>query len=67
MNADVFEGKWRQMKGKVRETWGEITDDEIDQVRGNYENFLGLLQEKYGWQRERAERELEAAFEEDWD
>jgi uncharacterized protein YjbJ (UPF0337 family) len=59
MNQDVFAGKWKQLKGRAREWWGRLTDDEIDQVEGNAERLAGLLQERYGYSREEAEREIE--------
>jgi uncharacterized protein YjbJ (UPF0337 family) len=58
MNKDVFEGKWKQMRGQVREWWGKLTDDDLDKVAGKYDNFIGVLQEKYGYTRERAEEEF---------
>ncbi len=62
MNRHVFEGKWKQFRGRLKQAWGELTDDELDRVEGNYDEFVGLLQEKYGWERERAETEIEAEF-----
>ena len=59
MNQDVFEGKWKQLKGKVQEQWGELTSDELDQIDGRRRQVVGLLQEKYGYARERAEREFD--------
>ena len=56
MNWDVVKGDWTQMKGKAREKWGKLTDDELDQMHGNYEQFVGKLQEKYGWSKEEAEK-----------
>ena len=58
MNKDVFEGKWKQMRGQVREWWGKLTDDDLDRVAGKFDNFIGVLQEKYGYTRERAEEEF---------
>lgn len=58
MNKDILEGKWHQIKGQVKSQWGKLTDDEIDQVNGNFERMSGLLQEKYGKSREAAEREI---------
>jgi uncharacterized protein YjbJ (UPF0337 family) len=58
MNKDVFEGKWKQMRGQVREWWGKLTDDDLDKVAGKFDNFIGVLQEKYGYTRERAEEEF---------
>lgn len=58
MNADVLQGKWLQLKGKVRSQWGKLTDDELDQINGNSEQLVGLLQERYGYAKDRAEREV---------
>jgi len=60
MNEDILKGKWRQLKGSVREKWGEITNDDLDMINGEREQFIGTLQEKYGYGRERAEQELDA-------
>jgi uncharacterized protein YjbJ (UPF0337 family) len=57
MNNDVFEGKWKQLRGQVKEWWGKLTDDDLDKVDGKLDRFLGLLQEKYGYTREQAEEE----------
>lgn len=57
MNQDVVEGNWKQFKGKVREKWGDLTDDEVDQIAGKRENFIGKIQEKYGVKRDEAEKE----------
>jgi uncharacterized protein YjbJ (UPF0337 family) len=62
MNADIFKGKWNQLKGDVKKTWGNLTDNDIAQIEGNYDKFVGVLQERYGWQRERAEREVDNYF-----
>ena len=58
MNKDIFEGKWKEMRGKIKEWWGELTDDELDQANGNAEQIVGLLQQKYGYTREAAEEEF---------
>jgi len=55
---DIVEGKWKQMHGQAREWWGKLTDDELDQAAGKAEAVIGLLQEKYGYTRERAEGEF---------
>lgn len=64
MNKDIFEGKWKEMRGQVKEWWGELTDDELDQAAGNSEQIMGLLQQKYGYTRERAEQEFNRRLEE---
>lgn len=60
MNQDILEGKWNQVKGKVRQQWGELTDDDLSRIHGKREEVLGLLQERYGWSRERAESDYDA-------
>jgi len=59
MNRDVFEGKWKQVRGEAKVWWGKLTDDDLDKVAGKFEAFAGLLQEKYGYSREQAEEEIE--------
>jgi uncharacterized protein YjbJ (UPF0337 family) len=59
MNKDVFEGKWKQVRGEAKVWWGKLTDDDLDKVSGQFDVFVGLLQEKYGYSREQAEEEIE--------
>lgn len=59
MNRDVLKGKWMQMKGEVRRQWGRLTDDDLDQIQGSAEIMAGKLQERYGWGRADAEREID--------
>jgi uncharacterized protein YjbJ (UPF0337 family) len=58
MNQDIAEGKWKEMRGQVKEWWGKLTDDELEQAAGNAEQIVGLLQQKYGYTREAAEEEF---------
>ena len=58
MNQDIFEGKWKEMRGQVKEWWGKLTDDDLDQAAGNAEQIVGLLQQKYGYTRQDAEAEF---------
>tara|TARA_R110002126_G_scaffold200330_1_gene347953 strand:- start:12098 stop:12289 length:192 start_codon:yes stop_codon:yes gene_type:complete len=58
MNSDIAEGKWRQMSGSLKEKWGKLTDDDIQQVEGSLDKFCGKMQEKYGMGREQAEQEF---------
>ncbi len=66
MNKNILEGKWKQLKGEVRKQWGSLTDDELDQIAGNYEKLVGKLQEKYGYTQMEAERRVNE-FTENWD
>ena len=58
MNSDVFEGKWKQVRGQAKEWWGKLTDDDLERVGGKFDKFVGLIQTKYGYTRERAEKEV---------
>ncbi len=58
MAWDQIEGNWKQFKGKVKETWGDLTDDELDQIAGKRDVLLGKIQERYGMQKDEAERKL---------
>ena len=64
MNRDVLEGKWKQLRGKVREEWGELTDDELDQIAGRRDQLVGKIQEKYGYTRDEAERQVDEFMDE---
>ncbi|AZQ68554.1 CsbD family protein [Silicimonas algicola] len=59
MNWDQIEGNWKQFTGKVKENWGELTNDEITEARGEREQLIGLVQSKYGKARDEAEREVD--------
>jgi len=63
MNKNILEGKWKQLRGAVREKWGALTDDELDQIAGNSERLAGLLQEKYGYSQMEAERQIDEFLE----
>ncbi|MFZ5959911.1 CsbD family protein [Pseudomonas sp. QL9] len=58
MNSDVIKGKWKQLSGTLKEQWGKLTDDDLRAADGHAEYLVGKLQERYGWTRERAEREV---------
>lgn len=58
MSWDKVEGNWKQFKGKVKETWGKLTDDELEQIAGKREILLGKIQEKYGIAKDEAEKRV---------
>jgi uncharacterized protein YjbJ (UPF0337 family) len=60
MNQDTLKGQWTQLKGQVREKWGELTNDDLDQIQGRSEQLVGKIQERYGVARDEAERQLDA-------
>lgn len=59
MNWDQVEGRWKELKGKAIEKWGELTDDDLDQAAGKREQMAGLLQKKYGDNKADAERKVD--------
>ena len=56
MNWDQTEGKWKQLKGSVKEHWGKLTDDDLTVIAGNRDKFIGKVQERYGIAKEEAQR-----------
>lgn len=67
MNSDIAEGKWKQLKGKVQQAWGDLTNDDLDKMSGSREELVGKVQERYGYARDRAEQEVDRfARENDW-
>jgi uncharacterized protein YjbJ (UPF0337 family) len=62
MNQDTLEGNWKQIKGKVKERWGKLTDDDLDVLEGQTEQLAGKIQERYGIEREEAERQVKEFY-----
>lgn len=58
MNWDQIKGNWTQFKGRVKQQWGKLTDDDLLKIEGAREELIGLLQERYGYEKERAEQEV---------
>jgi len=52
-------GNWNMLKGKLREQWGKLTDDDFERAAGQRDQLVGRLQERYGYNKEQAERELD--------
>ena len=59
MNKDIFERRWKQVRGEIRGWWAKFTEDDLDKVAGQFEVFLVLLREKYGYYRARAVTEID--------
>lgn len=66
MNRNILEGNWKQIRGTIREKWGELTDDELDQIAGKRDKLAGVLQERYGYTQMEAERQIDD-FLETWE
>jgi uncharacterized protein YjbJ (UPF0337 family) len=60
MNIDILQGKWKQLKGKAKQQWGKLTDDDLDRVSGSRDELVGVIQERYGKTREQAEKEVDS-------
>jgi uncharacterized protein YjbJ (UPF0337 family) len=59
MNWDQLRGKWKQSKGKIREKWGNLTDDDLEIIAGQREQFIGQVQERYGMAKQEAEKQVD--------
>jgi uncharacterized protein YjbJ (UPF0337 family) len=59
MNWDQIEGKWREITGAVKERWGKLTDDDLEVIQGKRDQLAGRLQQRYGYAKERAEKEID--------
>ncbi|KAF1729401.1 MULTISPECIES: CsbD family protein [Pseudoxanthomonas] len=59
MNQDIIAGNWKQLKGRIQAKWGDLTDDDFKVAQGNAEYLEGRLQERYGYDRDRAHTEVE--------
>ena len=58
MNQDRIQGRWKQLKGKVKEQWGKLTDDDLDVIAGRRDQLLGRIQQRHGLARDEAERQI---------
>ncbi len=57
MNSDTMKGKWKQMRGQIQQKWGDFTNDDLDRIEGSQTELEGVLQERYGYTKERAKQE----------
>lgn len=68
MNKDIVKGHWKEIKGKLKQQWGKLTDDEVSQMTGTFDELQGVLQKRYGYAKDRAEKEIETFMERNhWD
>ncbi|PJD94270.1 MAG: general stress protein CsbD [Legionella sp.] len=66
MNEDIFEGKWEEIKGKVKQAWGALTDDDLKQIEGNQQEIFGKLQKHYGYNKDEAEKAIKDFKKQHW-
>jgi uncharacterized protein YjbJ (UPF0337 family) len=62
MNWNELSGKWKQMKGTVKQRWGKLTDDDLDYISGTRDKLIGRLQERYGINQQEAQKQAEEWF-----
>ncbi len=62
MNMDILKGKWKQLEGSIKQKWGKLTDDDMNYISGSAEKLVGKLQERYGWNKDEAEKEYKQAM-----
>ena len=58
MNGDMLAGNWMKFKGKVQQQWGKLTDNDLDKIQGKQKELVGRIQERYGYAKDRAEKEV---------
>ena len=58
MNQDIFEGKWEEVKGRIKKAWGELTDDDLKVIEGNHQELAGTLQKRYGYTVDQAKKAI---------
>lgn len=62
MNWDIIQGKWDQLKGSVKQQWGDLTDDDLTQIQGDRDRMAGKLQERYGWAKTEVDEKMNDFF-----
>lgn len=62
MNKDIFNGKWEEVKGKMKQAWGKLTDDDLKTIEGSHQEIYGKLQKHYGYSKEEAEKQVKDLF-----
>jgi uncharacterized protein YjbJ (UPF0337 family) len=64
MSQDVLKGQWRQISGRLKEWWGDLTDDDVKRIDGSKDRLIGVLQEKYGYAKDKALNEVSRRLDE---
>jgi uncharacterized protein YjbJ (UPF0337 family) len=62
MNKDQLSGRWKEIRGQIKQQWGKLTDDDMDRIDGKREELVGRIQRAYGKSRDEADREVESFF-----
>lgn len=59
MNKQIIKGTWNEISGKLKSAWGKITNDELEQIKGDHQQIYGILQKHYGYTKDQIDQELE--------
>lgn len=59
MNKEIFKGNWNIVKGKLKQQWGKLTDDDIAKINGSYDELVGYIEKRYGMKKEQVEKQIE--------
>jgi uncharacterized protein YjbJ (UPF0337 family) len=59
MNNDIMQGNWTELKGKMQKQWGKLTNDDLDMIEGDRKQLVGRIQQRYGYAKEQAQREVD--------
>lgn len=62
MNSDILKGNWKQFRGEIQKQWGKLTNDDLDVIQGEYDKLVGRIQEKYGYEKDEAQQEVDEFF-----
>ncbi len=62
MNTEIFKGKWNEVKGKLKQKWGKLTDDDLTVIEGKHEEIYGLLQKYYGYTKDQINKHIDSEF-----
>jgi uncharacterized protein YjbJ (UPF0337 family) len=65
MNQDQFKGRWSQFKGELKKKWGQFTDDDLLQIEGNYDKFIGTVQTRYGDRKDEVKKWVDQWYQND--
>jgi uncharacterized protein YjbJ (UPF0337 family) len=65
MNQDQFKGRWSQFKGELKKKWGQLTDDDLLQIEGNYDKFIGTVQTRYGDRKDEVKKWVDQWYQND--
>lgn len=63
MNRDILKGNWKQLKGKIKQQWAKLTDDDLAMVEGSYDELEGIIQKRYGYEKDQSQKEIDSFLE----